>query len=31
MMYEKEVKEKVTAILPQVVTWRRHFLSLIHI
>lgn len=25
MMYEKEVKEKVTAILPQVVTWRRHF------
>lgn len=24
-MYEKEVKEKVTAILPQVVTWRRHF------
>lgn len=25
MMYEKEVKEKVTHILPQVVTWRRHF------
>ena len=24
-MFEKEIKEKVNEITPQVVTWRRHF------
>ena len=26
-MFEKEIKEKVDAVIPQVVTWRRHFHS----